>query len=76
MDYMDYMDKIFWDLPRIIRTKTGNTVRYNVNAVSNAGAAWLDHEIVDTGAYLEVDNVVEKESIMSLGYYILKHLPK
>lgn len=67
-------EKIFYDVPKIIRTITegenGKTVRYNVNQIKTVyigETANMRAKVLKTGGYLEVDNVI-RESNYGEGY--------
>lgn len=71
--YQDYFGTIFKDLPTITKTVTqgekGNTLKYNVNFITNPGSGGSDveHHIEETGAYVTLNNI-ERES----GFGILR----
>lgn len=65
--YQDYFGTIFNNLPQVTKTvmqgEKGNTLKYNINAITNpnSGGADVEHHIEESEAYVTLNNI-ERES--------------
>lgn len=74
--YQDFTGKTFFNLPFVIRTiipgDNGNTIKYEVNHITNLNAAWLEHKIDGTGTYMTVSNVLRESEYDSFRFLYAK----